>query len=137
MKLLFSKEGFIYRPEQDKLLKELGLDRRQFVRAMEDGFGAENLSISLHEARIIVKWFEKYNYTFEQPDAWETYYSESLEEVQHKIRYNQEKNKTFNFRKIEWFDKESGFGKYEVEDRTKERFSYWFKINDYRGERNS
>lgn len=134
MKLLFNTEGFIYRPEQDKLLKELGLDKRQFINAMEDGFGAENLSISLFEAKTIVKWLERNNYTFDQPNTWETYYSESLEEAERKIRYKHEQAKTFKFRKIEWFDKESEFGKYEVEDNVKERLSFWFKIKDYRGE---
>lgn len=127
MKLLYNQDGFIFRDEHKKLLKEINLSTYQFVKIMEDGFGAENFSLSIYEANQIIKWFEKNGYCLEEPKSWITIFANNDEEIELSLRALHRTATPFKFRKVEWFDKESGYGKFEVTDNVKERLSLWFK----------
>lgn len=127
MKLLHNKEGFIFREEQRRLIKELGMTDQQFVNVMEEGLGVENMSLSIYEANQIVTWFQRNNYTFDQPKNWISIPGNNEDELEASLKLNLNEDKAFSFRKLEWYDQESGFGKYEVEDSLKERLSLWFK----------
>lgn len=129
MKLLFNKDGFIFRNDQKKLISELGLSLPQFRRIMEDGLGADNLSLSIYEAKQIISWLEKNNYILEEPKSWVTIFADTDDEREVSLRALRRIDDQFTFRKVEWYDEESGFGKFEVEDILKERLSLWFKCN--------
>lgn len=123
MKLLFDQQGFISRPEQDTLLKEMNLTRRQLRMLMEDGFGAENMSLSPYEAKQLINWFEKNNYCFDVPDTWVTIHANTQDEVEAQLRISYPKQ----FMKVKWIDKEAGFGKFEILIQ-EELISLWVKV---------
>lgn len=134
-KVMYDMDGFIYRPDQDELIKKLGMPRAEFIRMMQDGFVQEKMPASFPEVRTLVRWFEDNNYILMDDEEShpvidvfpvEEYKGRPSDAVMvHMLPY-----KNFRFKNLEWYDPKTGYAMGVMIGDKAEELKQYFKINE-------
>ena len=61
-KVMFNKDGFIFRNEMLDLIKLLGMPKAEFIKMMEAGFYDKEMPTTYKEMKTIVNWFDQRGY---------------------------------------------------------------------------